>query len=632
MLNNKNILVLTILIFCSPVLFAQFNDTLEFKIIEIEGTRVTTEEPYKKQQIDSVILNRYATTSISDLLQNETPVFIKSYGQGAVSSISFRGTGSSHTQLFWNGIPINSPVLGMNDVSLLPAAFSNDVELHYGLSSLVDGTGGLGGAIQLNNQVNWKDSFNLFTSINTGSYGLLSFDFKLSVVFNELSVQSGFLLSKTENDFEYRNLSTSEKLVEKQQNSESKQYGWFQNFYYKINNKNQLSLKYNFFDSDRNLPKLITQTVSDENLKDKSFKSVLEWTHVSASSLLSAQVGFWREVFIYEFPTNDISSNYHANNWVANVNYKKQLKYSYKLNLVYNGGYTVANNKYYPEPIQWMRNAMMLSLSKSINDKLFINGLIREELIGQKWSPILPSLGFKYQVLPVFGVKGNVAKSYRFPSFNDLYWDNGRTKGNPDLVPEEGWSSEVGLDYTKKGEKSELKTELTGYYSNINNWIIWLPDEVLGTFWTPQNKKKVKNQGIELIERYSYKHNDFQFILRGVYALSSSKSVEGEAANQLLYVPYNQYKLRGSFGYKSLNISYNHVYTDRRYITTDNNWYMPDYQLGHLTVSAARKIKKSTIRLEFKINNIWNKEYQSIAWRPMVGRNYEIKLSYQFKK
>ena len=49
----------------------------------------------------------------------------------------------------WNGMRINSPMLGMTDFSMIPSYFVDDATLLHGTSSLNVVGGGLGGAITL---------------------------------------------------------------------------------------------------------------------------------------------------------------------------------------------------------------------------------------------------------------------------------------------------------------------------------------------------------------------------------------------------------------------------------------------------------------------------------------------------
>src|SRR4051812_12993113 len=74
----------------------------------------------KVNDIDSLALAQHNSTNLADLLADESPVFIKSYGLGSLATTSFRGGSANHTAILWNGFNINSPMNGQLDLSLVP--------------------------------------------------------------------------------------------------------------------------------------------------------------------------------------------------------------------------------------------------------------------------------------------------------------------------------------------------------------------------------------------------------------------------------------------------------------------------------------------------------------------------------
>ncbi|MCK4993198.1 MAG: TonB-dependent receptor plug domain-containing protein, partial [Bacteroidales bacterium] len=125
--------------------------------VEIKAERIFDKEKagMKETEIDSVVLREKVTLSLSDLLSENTPIFIKNHGRGALATASFRGTAASHTQVSWNGIHINSPMAGMVDFSLIPVYIIDELNLKHGSASVADRSGGIGGSININNSVRW---------------------------------------------------------------------------------------------------------------------------------------------------------------------------------------------------------------------------------------------------------------------------------------------------------------------------------------------------------------------------------------------------------------------------------------------------------------------------------------------
>ncbi len=111
---------------------------------------------YKIQTVDSTWLENYRQRSMSDVLSELTPVFIKSYGPSALATPSFRGSSSSQTAVLWNGFNLQSVMNGQIDLNLLPAVFTDEVQVQYGSASAGWGSGAVGGAIHLNNRFHFN--------------------------------------------------------------------------------------------------------------------------------------------------------------------------------------------------------------------------------------------------------------------------------------------------------------------------------------------------------------------------------------------------------------------------------------------------------------------------------------------
>ena len=93
-------------------LYAQ--DTIVLHSVEVTAERNDVEvlKPLVARKLDTLVLQSKSTSSLSDLLIQHSPVFIKTYGPGGVSTASFRGTTASHTLVLWNGFQLNAPTLG----------------------------------------------------------------------------------------------------------------------------------------------------------------------------------------------------------------------------------------------------------------------------------------------------------------------------------------------------------------------------------------------------------------------------------------------------------------------------------------------------------------------------------------
>ena len=91
--------------------------------VTVIGHRPMKEIGVQKTKFDSLALKENIALSMADILTFNSSVFVKSYGRATLSTVAFRGTSPSHTQVTWNGMRINNPMLGMTDFFHHPVLF-----------------------------------------------------------------------------------------------------------------------------------------------------------------------------------------------------------------------------------------------------------------------------------------------------------------------------------------------------------------------------------------------------------------------------------------------------------------------------------------------------------------------------
>ncbi len=111
-----------------------------------------------------------------------------------------------------------------------------------------------------------------------------------------------------------------------------------------------------------------------------------------------------------------------------------------------------------------------------------------------------PRVGLLIRLPRDFRIRASVARSYRAPTFNDLYWP---TKiipgiygeaGNPDLQPEKAWSYELGGE-KKFGDLAVFK--VAGFYRDVTDLILWAPGPAPDFVWRPSNVRSAQIWGAE---------------------------------------------------------------------------------------------------------------------------------------
>ena len=102
-------ILLSILLVCPSVLFAQDIARRVYLIDEVTvwGKRPMKEIGVQKTKFDSLALKENIALSMADILTFNSSVFVKSYGRATLSTVAFRGTSPSHTQVTWNGMRLS---------------------------------------------------------------------------------------------------------------------------------------------------------------------------------------------------------------------------------------------------------------------------------------------------------------------------------------------------------------------------------------------------------------------------------------------------------------------------------------------------------------------------------------------
>jgi iron complex outermembrane receptor protein len=263
--------------------------------------------------------------------------------------------------------------------------------------------------------------------------------------------------------------------------------------------------------------------------------------------------------------------------------------------------------------------------------------VLRQDVIDGKFLPFVPALGIEYKPFKKINLtfSANLCRNYRAPTLNDLYF---KPNGNPDLKPETDYATEAGLvyNYGRIEKGFFIETTLTGYYSKIINEILWTP-QTDGNY-KPANVSEVHARGIEAGLNIAWTLFKFTFSFNNTYNYCMSTNEvaaspdDNSVGKQLIYTPENTWstslliKRSGFYG------SYIFNYTGLRYTSTDNSSYMPGYYLSNIILGKNFTLRKFILSLQLNLNNLFDLDYQSIAERPMPGRNFALTLKINFRK
>lgn len=625
--NKMPVLLLAMLFFFFSVT-AQHVDTLEeFSILGerkllSNDERINTFSPGQKVlAIDSLLLQQYQFQSIANLLSHQVPVFIKSYGFNNLATLNFRGASSAQSQVYWNGVPLSNAATGIADVSMLQTSLFNKVNIVYGGSSALWGSGNVGGALVLENerpQYTTTPQFKTAIAAMAGSFAQYQLAARSSISLRKWYLAANVAAQEAENDFVYRNNGVSYYTLNSNSQSTSGQL----QVGYKINEKNSLNIlawgqRYN-----REIPKALFESMSVKKQEDAATRFLIHWVRRGSSTELSAKVSYLTDRMHYADSVVATDVHYYTQQLYGEVNTRYKLGEHHHFLVFLPVHLAWMEREQLHDIVRQPRAAVAAAYHLSVYQNrlnIALHGRIR--LNNDRSLPV-SGLNISYKCTNWLSLRTNVQRSYRLPTLTELYYLPG---GDPSLKPEQGWAEDIGYSVKTSTIKSiALIHDISFFNRRIKDWIVWFG----GAIWTPHNIAEVHSRGIETETSLHYNLSAWRLHvgINTSYVLATTEQSylpgDGSIGKQIPYSPRYNGQINVGFTYKTVYFNYNHTYTGYRFITVDESSWLIPYNTGNVHLMYTIQFKRQAVQLSGQCNNIWNEEYTVVSGRPMPGVNW----------
>lgn len=581
----------------------------------------------KVQRLDSAALDRRRAASVGDLLANTTPVFVKSYGLGSLATTSFRGGGASHTAVLWNGFNIGSPMNGQIDLSLIPMFAADDVGLQYGGSSALWGSGAVGGTVQMSTTPSFNAGLQVDGLLALGSFGDRRQQVRVRFGRERWGASVGFHGADARNDFEIRNR-TGSGTPRRQSNAGSAQYGLLSEFHGRPTARQRFSLRYWVQSTDRAVPPTLVQEQSTARQEDVSHRLTAEWQQAGPRVIWMARTALFDERLDWYANAVDGAAQSRSLASISEVEGRIRVAADHALNIGANNSWARARSDGYPEGPRQNRAALYAAYRYSRGERWAAALSLRQEMLDRDMVPFTASLGGNHRIVRGVELKLNVARIYRVPTFNDLYW---RPGGTPDLRAENGHSGDLGVSWRGAHGLFTWRTEVTWFNRWVHDWIIWLPGPV---YWSPRNVQEVWSRGVESDTELRVRMGGAVLTLgvmtNHVVSTNQRATTVNDASvdKQMIYVPMYSGNARAGIEWHGFSVNISGVYTGYRYLSTDNRDFLEPYAL--LNASATYRLRskgRCTWSIFIHGNNLLDADYQVMLNRPMPLRNHQAGVS-----
>ncbi len=198
--------------------------------------------------------------------------------------------------------------------------------------------------------------------------------------------------------------------------------------------------------------------------------------------------------------------------------------------------------------------------------------------------------------------------AFKAPTFNQLYYPG---IGNPNIKPEESESMELGL----RGKEGWGKWNLRAYQTNVDNLIVFQPPT-----YQAMNIDRARIRGLEteISAEMGKNRASFNVTLLDPRDVGTDKLLPRRAKRML--------KLDDEISFASWRLGASWLYHDYRYDDPQNTIRMGGY--GLVNLHAQYDLGKFWF-LRARVDNLFDKPYQTAATYNSLRRNYFFTVGYQ---
>ena len=232
-----------------------------------------------------------------------------------------------------------------------------------------------------------------------------------------------------------------------------------------------------------------------------------------------------------------------------------------------------------------------------------------------------------------FSVRAYVKKSFRMPTFNDLYYTD---MGNASLVPESALQYDAGFALNKHFERGIVRhaaMHFDAYYNTVHDKIVAYPKGQQFR-WTMLNLGRVHIKGIDVeAEADVSAGRDFVATVRAQYTYQDARDVTDPATSyykhQIPYIPWHSGSAIVGLSRRNWTLNYSFIYAGERYDEQENILYnhMEPWYTSDLSLVYSFHWQKMLWKAQLDVNNILDQDYEVIVNYPMPGRNYALTLN-----
>jgi iron complex outermembrane receptor protein len=630
-MNKK--LCAVLLLFVPFVLLSQ--DSLpHVQIMPLEIISERSLKADKLHAVDSLLLLNCSSLDIASTLQRSGIGLVNSYGApGSIASLRLGGMSSNYVTVELNGAVLNSPTLGMADLSLIPSFFIQSASLGERNFSGFQRNVGLAATLRLESSTATKNEVSVESTVN--SLQNIFYGMSVSRRRDQWKWSIRAFQSRNENKFTYRDIQQWEAPLVTQMNNNNMTQGVQSNLVFEGKKRTHY---FNTMAVNRYalLPSVMGGVGnSNANQHDDLFQSTFycEGKRKTIFSFMHFQSkqGVSFTLSNQEYSSNVASSQIQTSLVNAFANGSLQMR---RALFQINPTASLTNLQYadWNQQVQWKGGSLWASYIQDLaKGKLRMVSWVKPEWRSDRNPIVSGEVGMELpyktkKVSSQLSLSGSVKS--RMPSANDLYWIQG---GNPELLSEKAkwvqfkWDNEMSIR-----KEMSIQFQINAKAGSVSNWIQWLP--MPEDIWMASNFKSVEMKQLEGV--VSWKTNLrggwLNLTSRTEWTSTTAMNIGSPGVFDMVYTPRLRSSASAQYTHKSWSLLFSDTFVSQRYTDEGNTSFyaLPSFNLLNASVNKEWQFNKNKLSLQFEVQNITNVQYQWIRGYALPGRVYSIGIKF----
>lgn len=602
--------------------------------------------------------------TLPEVLSDTVGVHVKSYGGlDSFATLSVRGSTGEQVKVYLDGIELNRAQGGAVDLSRIPLDLVDHIELYRGTSPLGYGAGGIGGVVDIRTRAP-KEQTAQYLSATAGSFGTFAGAYLVTGPVVDSRFLFGYSHRQTQGNFRFRDdngtpFNQRDDRTVTRKNNASREDDILIKVDHEAGGGHHIGATTDIYLREQGVPGLGSNQSTDAKLESQRMLGSLGW---NKPGFLHPEVDAEVRIFasLQEDHFRDPAGHGQIGVGVQDNTY---LAYGYGLNTLWSF-YSLKNNRIHlfgevknerfepksrlrPEvsDLSDERQSFAVGLSDEIHlfhDRLILVPAGRydqhlDRFQGftvpqsssretKEFRALTGKVGARYRIRDNLELRASTGQYYRPPNFSELFGDRGSMLGNPDLDPEKGVNSDVGLIYSESrfGPVEQLRLEYDFYYNQVLDLIQFVQT----------SRATVRAENVE--EAQILGHEVQGMVNFRDWVLLSANYTYQEARNRTEAAGLKGSLLPGrpvheAHGHVELFRAFGKVYYDVNYLAGNYldmyNYYLVD---ARLIQNAGLTYYRRNWSVGVEVKNFTDNQISDVAQYPLPGRSYFIKGEVKF--